>query len=57
MNIFYKESESKIITCFFFLFFCRGGGGGEEEGMATVSECFTMDPNKKKMFFFVFLGG
>ena len=26
----------------------REGGGGK--GMARVSECFTMDPNKKNVF-------
>ena len=33
---------------FFFFFFGRGGGGRwGGEGMARVSKCFTMDPNKK----------
>ena len=57
---FHKESESKnIVYVFFFFvffffvcflfFFCQGGGG-EGKGMARVSECLTMDPNKKKCF-------
>ena len=37
---------------FFFLFLGRGGGGGGwgRGGMARVSECFTMGPNKKNVF-------
>ena len=56
MNVFCKESESKIkiVYVFFFLFFffflVKGVGGGEGKGMARVSECLTMDPNKKNVF-------
>ena len=34
---------------YFFFCFLGWGAGREGEGMARVSECFTMDPNKKKM--------
>ena len=51
MNVFYKESESKKNSiCFFFglFFLVKGVGGGGVEG--RVSECLTMDPNKKNVF-------
>ena len=56
MNVFYKESEIyKNSLCFFFfvffIFWSRGWGGGREgKGLARVSGCFTMDPNKKNVF-------
>ena len=34
----------------FFFFLVKGVGGGEGNGMARVSECLTMDSNKKKCF-------
>ena len=45
---FTKIPNLKKSICSFFLFFGRGGGGGRGggEGLARVSECLTMDPNK-----------
>ena len=37
----------KKYMLFFFFFWSRGGGG---ERKARVSECLTMDPNKKHVF-------
>ena len=38
----------KNSKCFFFCFFLSRGWRGE--GKARVSECLTMDPNKKNVF-------
>ena len=52
MNVFYKESDSKKIVYLFlfFFFWSRRWGGGGGGGKARVSECLTMDPNKKNVF-------
>ena len=61
MNVFFTKNPNlkKSICCFFLFFFFfflvvgvgwGGGRGGEGEGMASVSECFTKDPNKNNSF-------
>ena len=47
MNVFTKNPNLKKIV--YVLFFFVQGGGGERKGMARVSECLTMDPNKKML--------